>query len=68
MITILVHTANIAFLASYATKNARALRWLTIIGSVFLFPYYLTQALWIPATWGVIFLAINVWRLQNSKE
>ena len=39
------------------------LRWLTILGIVLLIPYYLCYQLWAAASWNVVFLAINLFRL-----
>lgn len=63
----LIHIANVIYLASYAVKDIRALRWLTIIGIVLLIPYYLCWQLWAAAIWNAVFLGINLYRLSISK-
>lgn len=61
----LIHLANVIYLASYAVKDMRVLRWLTILGIVLLIPYYLAYELWAAATWNVVFLVINLIRLRS---
>lgn len=62
---ILIHSANVIYLASYAVKGIRTLRWLTIVGIVLLIPYYLAYELWAAAAWNAVFLAINLVRLRS---
>lgn len=59
----LIHLANLVYLASYAVKDIRVLRWLTIVGIVLLIPYYLVWGLWEAAIWNGVFLGINLFRL-----
>lgn len=61
----LIHLANVIYLASYAVKDMRVLRWLTILGIVLLIPYYLVYDLYAAATWNVVFLVINLIRLRS---
>lgn len=63
----LIHLANILYLCSYACKDARTLRILTIIAIVLLIPYYLVQVqpLYAAATWNLFFLGVNVKRLKE---
>lgn len=63
----LIHLANLIYLASYAVKDIRALRWLTIVGIVLLIPYYLCWELWAAAMWNGIFLGINLYRLRRES-
>lgn len=65
---ILIHSANVIYLASYAVKGIRTLRWLTIAGIVLLIPYYLVYDLWAAAIWNGVFLIINVSRLFTSEK
>lgn len=60
---LLIHSANIIYLASYAVKDMRVLRWLTVAGIVLLIPYYLCYDLWAAAIWNGIFLGINLYRI-----
>ncbi len=62
----LIHVANVIYLASYAVKDIKALRWLTIAGIVLLIPYYLAYDLYAAAIWNGIFLGINLFRLKNK--
>ncbi len=64
----LIHIANVVYLASYAVKDIRALRWLTILGILILIPYYLAWQLWAAAIWNGIFLGINLFRLRGNRE
>ncbi len=64
----LIHIANVVYLASYAVKDIRVLRWLTILGIVILIPYYLSWQLWAAATWNGVFLLINLYRLRGKRE
>lgn len=66
----LIHIANVVYLASYAVKDIRKLRWLTILGIVLLIPYYLAWGLWEAAVWNGAFLLINLGRLawKPSKQ
>jgi|SRR4249920_290030 hypothetical protein len=64
----LIHIANLVYLASYAVKDIRVLRWLTIVGIVLLIPYYLAWHLWEPAIWNGIFLGINLLRLRSHSR
>lgn len=64
----LIHLANIIYLASYAVKDMRVLRWLTVLGIVLLIPYYLAWGLWEAAIWNGIFLGINLWRLRTHSK
>jgi hypothetical protein len=63
---LLIHSANLIYLASYAVKDIRVLRWLTIIGILLLIPYYLVWHLWEAAGWNVVFLATNLYRLKGT--
>lgn len=65
---LLIHSANFIYLASYAVKDMRVLRWLTILGILLLIPYYLTWGLWEAAIWNGIFLAINFYRLATHSR
>jgi len=65
---LLIHSANMVYLASYVTKDIRALRWLTIVGIVLLIPYYLIYNLWEPAIWSGVFLSINLIRLRSHSR
>ncbi len=64
----LIHIANVVYLASYAVKDIRVLRWLTILGIVILIPYYLSWQLWAAAIWNGVFLLINLYRLRGKRE
>lgn len=64
----LIHIANLVYLASYAVKDIRVLRWLTIVGIVLLIPYYLAWHLWEPAIWNGVFLGINLLRLRSHSQ
>jgi hypothetical protein len=64
----LIHLANIIYLASYAVKDMRVLRWLTVLGIVLLIPYYLAWGLWEAAIWNGVFLGINLWRLRTHSQ
>lgn len=67
---LLIHSANIVYLASYAVKDMKMLRWLTVTGCLLLIPYYLVHELWAATAWNVLFLGINVYRaiaLPTSK-
>ncbi len=64
----LIHLANLVYLASYAVKDMRVLRWLTILGIVLLIPYYLAWHLWEPAIWNGVFLGINLYRLRSHSR
>jgi len=64
----LIHLANIVYLASYAVKDIRMLRWLTIIGIVLLIPYYLYWQLYAATLWNVVFLLINLTRLNSQVK
>ena len=65
---LLIHTANIIYLASYAVKDIKVLRWLTIVGIVLLIPYYLFYSLWEAVAWNVVFLGINLFRLIKKEK
>lgn len=64
----LIHLANLVYLASYAVKDMRVLRWLTIVGIVLLIPYYLAYDLWEAAIWNGVFLGINLYRLRSHSR
>ena len=64
----LIHLANLVYLASYAVKDMRVLRWLTIVGIVLLIPYYLAYDLWAAAIWNGVFLGINLFRLRSHSR
>lgn len=64
----LIHLANLVYLASYSVKNVRVLRWLTIVGIMFLIPYFLILGLWEPVIWNSIFLSINLYRLFSDRK
>lgn len=64
----LIHIANVVYLASYAVKDMRVLRWLTIVGIVLLIPYYLSYDLWAAASWNGLFLGINLYRLKTANN
>jgi len=62
----LIHLANLVYLASYAVKDMRVLRWLTIIGASLLIPYFSCCGLWEAVAWNILFLGINLWRLRQN--
>lgn len=59
----LIHAANAIYLASLSVKDLMWLRWLNIISSLFLFPYYFSYHMEAPMIWNAIFLGINAYRL-----
>ena len=65
---LLIHTANIIYLASYTVKDIRVLRWLTIAGITLLIPYYLYYGLWEAIAWSVVFLGINLFRIIKKEK
>lgn len=64
----LIHLANVIYLVSYAVKDIRVLRWLTIVGIVLLIPYYLSYELWAATAWNTVFLGINLYRLTTANK
>jgi len=63
-----IHIANVIYLLSYAVKNMLALRILTILGLLSLFPYFLALHLYAPVMWNVVFLTINLVRLWQLRH
>lgn len=58
----LVHVAYGAYLLSYSVKDILWLRIITVVGSTLVIWYYLTlsEVLWEPLGWNVVFIGINV--------
>lgn len=71
---VLIHLANLIYLASYAVKDIKKLRWLTVAGISLLIPYYIILNIWEPVLWSLVFLGINLYQLKrlthsrNEKE
>lgn len=65
---LLIHSANIIYLASYAVKDLRLLRFLTVAAVLLLIPYYIIFHLWEATLWNVVFLGINIYRLKRTNE
>ena len=60
----LIHLANAIYLVSYAVKDLRTLRWLTMLGICLLIPYYLWWGMYAAAGWNAVFFVINLVRLR----
>lgn len=58
-----IHIANVVYLLSYAVKDIRWLRCLTIVATALCIPYYLAFSRYEAIMWSGLFLAINITRL-----
>lgn len=65
---VLIHAANLIYLASYAVKDIKKLRWLTVVGISLLIPYYFIWSLWEPVAWSLVFLGINLYQLKSLSN
>jgi hypothetical protein len=64
-VTVLIHIANVLYLASYLVKDILWLRALTVVAGLTLIPYFALrpEPLWAPVAWNVVFTAINVYQI-----
>jgi Cyclic nucleotide-binding domain len=61
-----IHGANVLYLISYLVKDIFILRFITVIATLTLVPFYLFQGndpLWAPIVWAGIFTIVNVFQL-----
>lgn len=58
-----IHIANVVYLLSYAVKDIRWLRCLTIVGIALCIPYYVAFLRYEAVVWSCLFLVINITRL-----
>jgi hypothetical protein len=68
---LLLHVANVIYLASYSVRDMLWLRILTVIAMVCLGWYYLEMALFTPLGWQAVFLSINlvqIWLLVYERR
>lgn len=58
--TILLHLANLLYLAAYLVKSMIILRVLSIIAGILCTGYFLWAGLYVPIFWQFIFISINL--------
>lgn len=69
----LADLSNLLFLAAYWAKDILWLRFLAMLGSLVIIPYYLlqTEPLWTPTMWCVVFASIHAtraWGIMRERR
>jgi CRP-like cAMP-binding protein len=63
-----IHLANVLFLLAYLVRDIFALRLLSVVGSLSLYPYYVygaAEPLYVPIAWNSVFVLINIVQLYR---
>src|ERR1700749_5112587 len=62
-VDLLIHAANVLFLAAYMVRDILWLRILTVVATICLIPYYYVrpEPMMVPIYWSLVFAALNIY-------